>query len=164
MDVFTEQLSKRKLGLIDYIIISFVIFFILLEIAFFNFNILFLAIILLSLYIGLKIISSRFVEFEYTVVNDNITIDKIINKRNRKEVISFSLSEIEELNKYSKNVNMDNYDEIYKAYTTDSIWYATFKKNGGKKIIVLFSPNKKTIESIKPFLKRRILINAFNRD
>lgn len=168
MDIFTEQLAKKPLKKTDYILIFVVIAFIFLEILcsvfVLNFGIFSLFIVAISIYLGVKLISSRLVEFEYIVTNGNITIDKVIAKKSRKKVISFESSDIYEFFKYRKGTAMSKLDKVYDLQATGDAWCACFSDSKLGKVGVIFSPNEKTLEAIKLFLKRQVAIDAFGRN
>ena len=49
------------------------------------------------------VISSRSVEYEYSITNGDIAVDKITNRRSRKRLTSFDAKAIEEMGKYTEN-------------------------------------------------------------
>lgn len=110
MDIFIEQLVKRKKGSKDILIWVGV----LLGIAIILFLVFAMApVLLLPVLIGLIaaayfILSSRNIEYEYSVTNSDITIDKIINRRKRKNVLSVDAHDIEFLGKYTRRILMLN--------------------------------------------------------
>lgn len=168
MDIFTEQLAKKPLRKVDYILFFAVIAFIILEVllsAFvLNFGIFSFFIVAISIYFGIKLIISRSVEFEYVVTNGNVTIDKVIARKSRKNVVSFEMPDVYEFFKCKKDVKLPKLGKIYDLQTTGEAWGACFSDSKFGKVGVIFSPNEKTLKAIKPFLKRQVAIDAFGRN
>lgn len=166
MDIFTEQLVKRPLKFLDYIIFFIIIVFIGFEVLISACvpSMLLALIDVLSIYVGIKMINLRFVEFEYIVTNGDITIDKVIAKKSRKNIVSLDLSNIYKFCRYEKDIDLSNLKKIYNVHADGDIWCAFFNDKNIGKIAVVFSPNKKTLDAIKPFLKRQVINNDFGRN
>ncbi len=168
MDIFTEQLAKRPLRKLDYMLFFVVVAIIILEIFFgvfvFRTGFFSLFIVAISIYFGAKLVNSRFVEFEYIVTNGNITIDKIIAKKSRKNVFSFELSDVYEFVKYKKDTKLPDLKRMYDLQTTGDAWCACFSDREFGRVGIVFSPTEKTLSAIKPFLKRQVAIDAFGRN
>ncbi|HHV31080.1 DUF6106 family protein [Caproiciproducens sp. LBM24188] len=171
MDVFIEQIIKKKFGTKDYLIFAGIIIVGLLLIAA---SMLFIPsfslIILIAVCFGAYyLISSRNLEFEYSITNGDITIDKIINRRSRKRVISMDAHNVEKMGKYNP---AEHQQKTYAARLIASVtddgqdaWYfvGNDSKKGGN-VLVVFSPNEKVLGAIKPFLQRQVAIDAFGRN
>ena len=107
MDSFDEQIIKRQLSAKDYAIVAATVVLslvVLISTLLVNPLLLPIAAILLCVAVYF-IITSRNLEFEYSVTNGSITIDKIINKQKRKSVISIEAQEIESMGRYGPDVN-----------------------------------------------------------
>ena len=170
MDIFIEQIVKKKFGTKDYLIFAGILlagFILILA------SMLFIPslaiIVLIAVCVGAYyLISSRNLEYEYSITNGDITIDKIINRRNRKRIVSMDAHDIEAMGKYNPT------EHSAKSYTTrltvsvtddgKDAWY--FAGNHPKKgsVLVVFSPNEKVLTAIKPFLARQVSLNAFGRN
>lgn len=166
MDIFTEQLIKKSANKLDYFIFLVIAVFLSIELYFsiFILGVFSIIIFAISVYLGIKLINSRFVEFEYIITNENITIDKIIAKKSRKNVVSFNLSDVYKFENYNKNLNLSEFKKVYKVSASTDVWCMCFCDNQSRKIAVLFSPNEKTLNTIKPFLKRQVAVDAFGRN
>lgn len=169
MDIFVEQIVKKKMGPKDYAIIAATILAgILLIIASFllpMISFLVLAGVCIGAY---YIITSRSLEFEYSVTNGDITIDKIINRRKRKRVLSVDAHEIEEMGKFRPEI-LQNKSEHKKFFTSEyddgrESWYfcAHTTKNGN--VLVVFNPEEKVLTAMKPFMPRQVAFVAFGRN
>ena len=90
MDIFVEQIVKKKFGPKDYAIVAGVVLLGLIIVVLsmmFLYGIALIALILVG-FGAYYIITSRSLEFEYSITNGDVTIDRIIYRRKRKRVIS----------------------------------------------------------------------------
>jgi hypothetical protein len=170
MDTFIEQIIKKNYGAKDYLIIAAAI---LGALALVFASQMFLpsmtAIVFVFVCIGAYyLITSLNLEFEYSVTNGDITIDKIISRRSRKRVISMDAHDIEIMGKYkSKEHDQKTYDVRLDASDntgSEDTWYFSGHHAQKGNVLVIFSPNEKTLTAIKPFLSRQVAIDAFGRN
>ncbi|HCW80437.1 MAG TPA: hypothetical protein DG942_04945 [Ruminococcaceae bacterium] len=171
-DIFVEQIIKKKMGLKDYTaflavaLMSVFVVFLTLKIPAL-FMIAFLIWIALF-FADYYLITSRNVEFEYSVTNGDITIDKIISRRKRKHVLSVDAHNISEMGKFKPDVI--NRKRVFKPYFTSiyddgrDSWYfcAHSSKNGN--VLVVFNPEEKVLNAIRPFLPGQVALVAFGRN
>ena len=167
MDSFDEQLIKRQLNKKDYGIFVMTLFAgaVLLFLTLMLSPLLF-PIVLIVLCIAIYfIVTSRNLEFEYSVTNGTITIDKVINKQRRKSVISVDARSIESMGKYDSSEHKDNsYKKIYASQKDNNGgWYFTVHHQKFGNVLVVFDPNEKILKDIKPFLRGQVAVNAFIR-
>lgn len=94
-------------------------------------------------------------EFEYIITNREIDIDRIINKKKRVRMASFTCSDIEDVEKYNPNKQYGDKTRninIYFGCTPDDTALA-FKvkhpKNGHYYLVI--TPNEQFLEGIKKF-------------
>lgn len=170
MDIFIEQIIKKNFGKSDYLVFAAVLFgsFVILGIF-----AMYIPMLLLPVLIGVfaadyYLITSRNLEYEYSVTNGDITIDKIINRRRRKRVISVDAHDIEFLGKYKRE---DHHNQTYSARFSaaenengEGAWCFLARHPQKGNVLVLFSPNEKILAAIKPFLSRQVAVNAFGRN
>lgn len=169
MDIFVEQLIKKKLDGKDYLIIAGIIAAGVILIIASTLIPMISAIVLVGVCFGAYyLITSRNLEFEYSVTNGDITIDKIINRRNRKRVISMDAHNIDFMGRYDpKTHSGKNYAaRIMVTESGDGKDAWCFSGNHPQKgsVLVVFNPNEKVLAAIKPFLSRQVAINAFGRN
>lgn len=170
MDTFNEQIIKKQFGLTDYLIFAAAILggcvLILLSWAFIPS---FSMIILIAVCVGAYyLITSRNLEFEYSVTNGDISVDKIINRRKRKRLVSMDAHDIEVFEKYNAEAHRQkSYDvKIFASEKDDgqNSWcFAGHHPQKGN-VMVVFNPDEKVLSAIKPFLKRQVSIDAFGRN
>lgn len=170
MDVFIEQIIRKKPNIKDYLIYAatllggcIIVFVSMMYLP--NFSIFILAGVCFGAY---YLISSRNLEFEYSVTNGDITIDKIINRRKRKRIIAIDAHDIEEIGKYKpEEHSAKTYSErIFTSESEDgeNVWYLAARHQQKGTVLLMFSPNEKVLMAIKPFLSRQVAINAFGRN
>ena len=109
-------------------------------------------------------------EFEYSITNGDIAVDKIINRRSRKRLTSFDAKAIEEMGKYTENAQKlkgKRVDKtIFAAETDDGkdAWYIIAKSRKTGLTLLVFSPDERCIDAIKPFMDRRLKFEIFGRN
>lgn len=117
---------------------------------------------LFDIYLCWYVITGRNVEYEYTVTNNNLQIDKIMAKRRRKAVLSIDIKKIEGFDKLSEGRLKDNRcDKVLQlgTYDSDQSQYRFIVKTDKYgKIMVVFAPNKKILDAIKLHLKPEVKI------
>lgn len=167
MDTFVEQLVIKKntgkdtANLIIKLLALFAIpaVFVLLGVTVnFYFIIVALCAFFFVVYASYYIITGMYLEYEYAITNSNITIDKVIAKRNRKRIISVDIKRFNTLKKVDTgDFNNKSYKKVFKASITpngDDVYGAEMHldKFGGE-CLLLFSPDEKTLAAMKPYLK-----------
>lgn len=160
MDIFVEQLiTKRKTPMENLLIVLII----LVTIAICIFSLVwlpqllpilsFLNILIVAgaIYGAYRLICKFNIEYEYSVTNGDITIDKIFSKRNRKKVSSFDAKTCSQMGKYlSSEHEQRAYDKIIdvsKNIKSDDNWYMVFSNT-----VLIFSPDERTLTAIKKFL------------
>ena len=158
MDTFTEELvvkqntQKDIAKLVVYLLGIFTVpaIFILLGV---TVNAYFIIVAIcaafFAIYGSYYLVTGLYKEFEYAVTNSNITVDKVIAKRNRKRVISV---DIKRFNSLKASITPDG-DDVYGAEMH-------LEKFGGE-CLLLFSPGEKTLDAMKPYLKNTIKAEMF---
>lgn len=118
---------------------------------------------LFDIYFAWYIITGRNVEYEYTVTNNNLQIDKIMAKRRRKEMISIDIKKIEGFEKITDGrLNENRCDKVLQlgTYDDDELQYRfVVQTNKYGKVMVVFAPNSKILNAIKLHLKPEVKIS-----
>lgn len=167
MDTFTEQMvlrqntAKDRIKLATYLLGIFAVpaIFVLLGVTVNGyFIIVALCAFFFAIYGSYYLVTGMYIEYEYAVTNSNITIDKIIAKRNRKRIISVDIKRFNTMKKFKESdFEKKNYKKVFKASTTpngDDVYGAEMhldKFNG--ECLLLFSPDEKTLDAMRPYLK-----------
>lgn len=175
MDIFLEEMVKRKKNKNDFLMI----FLIGWASVALSLAVIMLAIIVPSIspMIGyiLSIISPvmvifiwyfayRFylkfnIEYEYSMINSNLDIDKIISKRDRKRVISIDVKDAQliacvddaENNYIYKNLPQGAELLNCGSGTDERLTYFIYCYISGKRKIVLFQPTEKMVDALRKF-------------
>jgi hypothetical protein len=168
MDIFVEQIVKKKFGTKDYLIIAAVIIgALVLILASFLIPSITVLVMIGVIFGAYYLISARNVEFEYSVTNGDITIDKIINRRSRKRVISVDAHDIEDMGKFRPEIvkNKNGYTPYYtaQAESGENSWYFCAHTTKYGNVLVVFDPNERVLEAIKPFMPRQVAFVVFGR-
>lgn len=168
MDLFTERIVTKKKDYVDYlimvgtIIVSFILAFIIVLIAgplYFGIALVLVAAIA---YFGYRIITSRNIEFEYSLTNRDLEISKIIAKRKRKRIFYGNCREFEVVDKVTSNrhqkVANSEMTKIRAASSMKSqdVYYFISQYNN-KKVIVYFDPGDEILDKIKSFNRKAFL-------
>ncbi len=171
MDIFVEEMVQKKKSVIDLllilfmsfsaVLITFVILTVVLPKAISYAPVLFLLIAAIF-YLAYLTASSTNVEFEYSLVNNEIDIDKITNKKKRKRLTTVKLRNLESFGRlsdgdflrYSKDpivkkvfasVSRKDEDNFFLVYTENTI-----------KKLVVFTPSEKIVEIIEKLNPKKV--------
>ena len=162
MDIFAEQIVKKKstgktvalkaLIIAGVVILSAGCLFLMLcglGIAFF----LGVGIV----YGGYYLLSGMDCEYEYIVTNGEIDVDKIIAKRKRKRLITAKAPLFERFGKLCDAPEPDSDATIVLAEgdgNGEENYYADFTHASVGNVRLIFTPESKIIEAVRPFLPR----------
>lgn len=171
MDIFVEQIVKKRLGTQDFLIfVGIIIAGVVIILGSLMIPILagFSFIILIAICFGAYfLIVSRNLEFEYSITNGDITVDKIINRSKRKRIVSFDTHLVEEMGKYEAEKHQGkSYEKrlfVGESANGKDAWYMTFRTPELGNTLLVFNPNEKVLTAIKPFLPRQVARDAFGR-
>ena len=161
MDTYAEFIIKKKKDIKDYLVwigaclIAFTCSFIVLSIPALVPYVTILFWLLVGIgYLTYRIIVSRNIEFEYIVTNGELDVDKIINKKRRKRLLTIDTKNFE----LFEPVN-DSHIARIKATTPITVihaegdiaspdTYVAFFNKDGIKHCLFMQPNEKILEAI----------------
>ena len=155
-DVFVEQLVKKRMGPKDYAIIAAVIIGALV-VVFLSFLVPFLSVFIIvgACFGAYYLITARSLEFE------------VISRRNRKRVLSVDAHDIEEIGKFRPDLLKSK--TSFKLYFVseyddgrNSMYFCAHTAKYGN-VLVVFDPEERTLNAIKPFIPRQVAFVAFGR-
>ena len=166
MDSFAEQLLKKKLGGKEGLIIALiwlgVIVLSLLVLLFFPPISILLALLCWGAW---WLTQTQFIEYEYSVLNGDLDIDKISGKRMRKRVVQVRASKIDEFLPVTDKLRPEDFQRVLvAAWSKDTAtFYVTYnsKKNG--RTLVLMEPNARVFKELyngQPRIKQLALEKA----
>ncbi len=169
MDIFLEYIVNRKKSAFD---IFKAVSILILTLVVLYFSLILYAVPMLStfallidagiIYLGWLFISSINIEFEYSVTNGTVDIDKIINKRKRKRVLSFKVSEAEiiapvNVNEHASIFNSE-FSKVIDASSRskfEDAYFAVIATDAGR-TKVLFNPPAKMVDAFKVNSPRKV--------
>lgn len=175
MDTFCEQVVSRKNGIKQHILVWTVIsLFALFEI----FSILLFSLSfnpfwgVLALMVGLSavFILSRFItnvyktEYDYAVVGNFLYVDKVIAGKKRKKYNKVEIGNITEFG-VIENDNVPNvkYAKTFEcsAGGYEGNHYCIYHEADKGKCLMIFSPNEKIVEGMRPYMTREVVMKYF---
>ena len=176
-DVFIEYHVGKKRNTRDRLIFiitillvvtipSLIVFLALKNIIIHYFSVLALFIFLIGIWLIWFVRSHQNVEYEYQMVQDILVVSKIIAKRKRKELLKLDVHNIEVLSKgdddgTSKIKLVKVIDAAIDSSDEANTYYAIFTHAGGGRRGLLFNPNEKILNAMKPYLKKDIVLKLF---
>ena len=171
MDTFIEQIvpikkSPKELLLVAGIIVLGVLLIILCGLGYVAHIIGMFSFLLALVAFGIVyamwyFISQLNLEYEYIITNGDLDVDKIIAKRSRKRFMSVNCRDISEFGKYDpdKFGNRTFSQRIVAATVDENAFYAVFSPKDEGEALLIFSPNEKTLNSMKKFAPRVITVD-----
>lgn len=177
-DVFVERMVKKKFETTDLLIVVGVIAGIVilstvgLVVGFgiIMFPMLSLLIIAGAVFGGYKLISMRMLEYEYSLTNGFVTVDKIMNRASRKRMTSFECSSCEDIGVYQEaeaRLKTRSFDQrIFATQYADhrDSWYMIVHSGKTGKTLVVFDPDEDLQEAVKKFIPRSLKFEKFGRN
>ncbi len=165
MDIFQEKIVRRKkTGMDNALVVGIILLALLLIMILSSIALLstFIPIIVVGIgYLAYMFIRNRNIEYEYIVTNGDLDIDMIIAQRKRKRIFSGSCKDFEVVAKLTSGQYDHNVQSIKKRISAISsmaspdVYFVTTVKDG-EKVVVLFEPHPKMIESFRKYIPRKI--------
>lgn len=157
MDIFCECMVKRKKQKLDFvqeaILILVAMYLSFIGFAMFSVFKSFTLLVIAAVWYGaVYLIRKKNIEYEYTLTNNILDIDRIFSKKTRKRVTSIDIAKIEyirpiEDSDYTKTPNFDDHNLCECKASKNTYVLAFFKEGKGHK--VFFTPNDKMKKKLK---------------
>jgi hypothetical protein len=112
----------------------------------------------LCLYGGWRLICNFFVEYEYTITNFDLDIDKIINQSKRKRLCSIDLHTVTEYGKMTEDFTLGDGETFVKASSCNpelDDYYLRFEHKSLGKAALIYTPSTEILELITSSCPRR---------
>lgn len=169
MDTYLEYIIKQKYTFLKVMaVISLYLGATVLSIGVFILGLMssavmqFFALILAGLFFGAWWLSSKLcVEYEYIVTNDELDVDRIVAKKTRRRLLTVSVKNFEEFGVATEDVVKAKRDASVKVFLDASIgkksdnrYYAIFLNKQSQKMMLVFNPTGKMLDSFKIFNSR----------
>ncbi len=171
MDIFVEQIVKKPadgkvwtirilIGLAMGVLLALSLFVL------FIIPILGLAMGFGIIWGGFRLITNSDCEYEYIVTNGEIDVDKIIAQRKRVRLITAKAPTFEAFGEYTadtpdtdSDVTVVNAVGMNESSAETKTYYADFRHASAGNVRLLFSPEERVVEAIKPFLSSQLKYN-----
>lgn len=176
-DVFVERMVKKKMegkdilltvGILLAIVvlsgIGFVVGFMILM-----FPMLTVIVAAGAVFGGYKLIGMRMLEFEYSLTNGYVTVDKIMNRSTRKRLTAFECDTCEDIGVYNEQeqrLKTRSFDtRVFATEYSDhrGSWYMIVRGKKTGKTLVVFDPDEDLQEAIKKFIPSSLRFEKFGR-
>lgn len=176
MDIFCEQIVKKKKTTAEKGILALIwlggwllcMALAFLGLVYANYLPIFLLAAGFAVYFTLKIAAKLNLEFEYCVTNGLLDIDKIINRSDRKRLISVEVNTFDRFEKYdAKKADFDpkKFDAFVNAVadpaSNNDIYAATVRHPVKGRMLILFQPNEKVLKTVQQSLPRTLQPRRF---
>lgn len=166
MDMFIEKIVRKKKTAFDRIVAVFIFLFSLGVVFTVPFILrgIGLLISIGVLYAAYKILISFNIEYEYSVTNNFIDIDKIINQRKRKKVYSGDCKDFELVAKKNSSKYNSAFDNIpqkipaVSSMQSDDIYFIVTNNEKGR-LIIYFEPDDRMLESFRKYIPSKVFIS-----
>lgn len=167
MDTFFEQIiSIKKSGATIASVIGIWLLAIIISAALFIYPILgaLSTLLILGVLYGAFKLSSKFnIEYEYIITNGTFDVDMIINRTSRKRKLSFELSTVSRLEKYTPNLitNVKKENLVFACNQSDEAYLLVAEKEGKGATYLVFAPDERMKNAIIKFIPKFIANSAF---
>ena len=176
-DVFIERMIKKKFETMDMLILlgivvaMVVVVFIGFIVGFFifPFPMLTFLVVLGAGFGGYKLLTMRLLEYEYSLTNGFVAVDKIMNRSTRKRMTSFECSSAEDIGEYQKNeARLKNQSFDARVFATQysdhrDSWYMIVRSGKTGKTLVVFDPDEEFLDAVKKYIPRPLKFEKFGR-
>ena len=152
-EVFVEQILKRRINISGILLRMLSVLIVLIAVlSIMWLQMLGFTLTVLLAYAAYLVWSYTSVEYEYSFLNGELTIDKILGQRKRKSVASYDMKEAEmiapAMSESIVRVSMNAGVKDYTSGSKNGNIYAMIISNADGKTKVLFEPNEKVIEAM----------------
>ena len=178
-DVVCEKLVKRKfegraVAALGAKLLAIVLMMILSVLVMLRFNlaliVLPLVLIPLGIWLIVKALKNRNVEYEYDFVNGMLTIDKIINMSDRKHLFDLDVSKVEKIGEFDEDTfNMRGVDFLGNYTASDAMenaYFLLYKGSSGKTNVVVLekddpNANEKILDAMRRYINPLVFREGF---
>lgn len=165
MDTFNEQIVKINHGakniFLKILLWAVALFLTFVTFMFIKYLNTIAVIIVGALFYGAYKISTRLnVEYEYTLTNGELDVDKIVAQSTRRRIVTLKCSDIEKVGKYSDGLKVHG-KFLMCANPSDKAFYVLARDTKNEAVCLVMEPNDKMKNGIKGYLPRIIQKGAF---
>ena len=176
MDIFCEQIVKKKkssaetatvalIWLVGWVVAMVLIW---LGLAIQTFFPLYMLAAFGVAFGAFKLSAKWNLEFEYSVTNGTLDVDKIINRSDRKRLVSADVATFDRFEKFrpdSADFDLKRFDKVVNAVADpagqDAIYGAVLRHPVCGRTLILFQPNEKVLATVQKSLPRTLQPRRF---
>lgn len=153
-EVFVEQIIKRRTGVSNTILRVLAVFVAILSTLLISLlGMIGFSITIFVIYAVYLVFCYTSVEYEYSFLNGELSIDRILGQRKRKTIANFDIAQAEIIAKTGSEEMRSHMREMKKAdfssgYRSDNLYSMILNGKNGQ-VHVLFEPNERVIEAMK---------------
>ena len=164
MDKYSERLVKGRVGADAFLLMGIGVILsaggIAVTLLFSSFG---LFILLVGIFVIIQSTQRFHIEYEYLILNGDVDIAKIMSKKNRKNLNSISVDDIQYMaalsNEYAKNdLDIKKQMKVYN-YTDltpdEGSYYVIFENKNGKEAAYILDLDEKSLDIMKEALKAK---------
>ena len=114
------------------------------------------------------LITSMNVEFEYSLTNGELDVDKIVAERKRRRLVTVRCRDVMDFGRYNED---DHKSKTYqnKIFACDNpknddVWFFTFPDKLKGETLLVFNASERMLSGMKPFLPRILFRKAFGAE
>lgn len=172
MDIFIEEMVERKrtgkdvVAVFGLMILSVIFVYVLLTIVFPlipQFGSILFVLAAGEIYLAYRFSMSFNVEYEYSLVKNEIDIDKIVNRKKRKRMTTVNIKGLEAFGRCGENPEYKRYvgnagvKKIYACAKKDDAdnYFVVYFENSIK-VMTVFSPSGKIVDVIEKYNPKRV--------
>ena len=168
MDTFFEHIVKKRFQVRDFLTILAIILgaglLVMLGLLFGGYlGIFWLLLVCAVIYIAYLLISKQFVEFEYTLTNDDLDIDRITAKRRRRRILSVNCKAFDVLaavndpehNRMMQDKSIKKVIMAASSPYSENAYFALFTKDSVPTLLI-FEPTAQMLGTFKVFNPRKV--------
>ena len=117
------------------------------------------------IWLTVRMFRSLFVEYEYDLVNGELTIDKIVSQSSRSTLLSFDLKQVEKFYQFDiESFNRNEYENVffysYSESPADAVVLVYPDSDYGRTALVI-SPDERMFEALKKCINRLVVREGF---
>ncbi len=173
MDIFIEQMVKKKRGAKELLIVLagvVGVFVVLLALTYAmmlpGIGFMIFAICVVSIYLLYFLVTSINMEYEYCFTNGVLDVDKIINARRRKSMLEISIRKMELMGdrkapEFAKYLAKNDVKKVFAGTHKDAedLCFLVFLDDDGKEKMLLFNPNAEIKEAIRRYNPQKVVLS-----
>ncbi len=117
-------------------------------------------ILLFCIYGAWFFISSLRVDYEYSCLTNTLRFDKIIAKRRRRAIVKFDIKSVTDFFPFDdQEMSKHKLSKVFRASAkefSEDNYVAVFRHEARGECAVIFTPNEKMLEAIKPYFSAEL--------